>query len=31
MSVEPPVVSFGSIEHVRGIEFLVDLLSAETD
>ena len=31
MSVEPPVVSIGSIEHVRGIEFLVEVLSAETE
>ena len=30
MSVEPPVVSFGSIEHIRGIEFLVEVLSAKT-
>lgn len=30
MSVEPPGVSFGSIEHVRGIEFLVEVLSAKT-
>lgn len=30
MSVEPPVVSFGSIEHIRGIEFLVDVLSSKT-
>ena len=30
MSVEPPVVSFGSIEHIRGIEFLVEVLSART-
>ena len=30
MSVEPPVVSFGSIEHIRGIEFLVDVLTAKT-
>ena len=29
MSVEPPVVSFGSIEHIRGIEFLVDVLSSK--
>ncbi len=28
MSVEPPVVSFGSIEHVRGIEFLVKVLGS---
>ena len=30
MSVEPPVVSFGSIEHIRGIEFLVEVLTAKT-
>jgi quinol monooxygenase YgiN len=30
MSVEPPVVSFGGIEHIRGIEFLVEVLSAKT-
>jgi quinol monooxygenase YgiN len=30
MSVEPPAVTFGSIEHVRGIEFLVQVLSAKT-
>jgi quinol monooxygenase YgiN len=30
MSVEPPAVSFGSIEHIRGIEFLVEVLSAKT-
>jgi quinol monooxygenase YgiN len=30
MSVEPPAVSFGSIEHVRGIDFLVAVLSSET-
>ena len=24
MSVQPPVVSFGNIEHIRGIEFLVE-------
>ena len=30
MSVEPPVVGFGSLEHVRGIEFLVELLSSKT-
>ena len=30
MSVEPPVVNFGSIEHIRGIEFLVDVLTAKT-
>ena len=30
MSVEPPAVSFGSIEHIRGIEFLVEALSAKT-
>ena len=30
MSVEPPVVSFGSIEDIRGIEFLVEVLSAKT-
>jgi quinol monooxygenase YgiN len=29
MSVEPPMVSFGCIEHIRGIEFLVEVLSAE--
>ncbi len=29
MSVEPPAVSFGSIEHVRGIEFLVEVLSSK--
>jgi quinol monooxygenase YgiN len=29
MSVEPPVVSFGSIEHIRGIEFLIAVLSPE--
>ena len=31
MSVEPPAVTFGSIEHIRGIEFLVDVLSAKTE
>ena len=31
MSVEPPAVSFGSIENIRGIEFLVDVLSARTE
>ena len=31
LSVEPPVVSFGSVERIRGIEFLVDLLSARTE
>jgi len=30
MSAEPPAVSFGSIEHIRGIEFLVEVLSAKT-
>ena len=30
MSVEPPVVSFDCIEHVRGIEFLVAVLSSKT-
>ena len=30
MSVQPPVVSFGSIEHLRGIEFLVGVLSSDT-
>jgi len=30
MSVEPPVVCFGSIEQVRGIEFLVAVLSSKT-
>lgn len=30
MSVEPPVVSFGSIEHIRGIEFLVGVLTVKT-
>lgn len=29
MSVEPPAVSFGNIEHIRGIEFLVEVLSSE--
>ena len=29
MSIEPPAVSFGSIEHMRGIEFLVEVLSSE--
>lgn len=27
MSVEPPAVSFDRIEHVRGIEFLIEVLS----
>jgi quinol monooxygenase YgiN len=31
MSVEPPVVSFGDIEHVRGIEFLVEVLSSKKE
>jgi quinol monooxygenase YgiN len=31
MSVEPPAVCFGSIEHIRGIEFLVAVLSSETE
>ena len=30
MSVKPPVVSFGRIENIRGIEFLVEVLSANT-
>jgi quinol monooxygenase YgiN len=30
MSVEPPEVSFGSIERIHGIEFLVEVLSAKT-
>ena len=30
MSVEPPAVSFGSVEHIRGIEFLVEVLSSST-
>ena len=30
MSVKPPVVSFGNIEHIRGIEFLVEVLRAKT-
>ncbi len=30
MSVEPPAVSFSSSEHFRGIEFLVEVLNAET-
>jgi hypothetical protein len=30
MSVDPPAVSFGSMEHIRGIEFLVEVLSAKT-
>ena len=30
MSVEPPEVSFGSIDQVRGIEFLVEVLSSKT-
>jgi quinol monooxygenase YgiN len=30
MSVEPPVVSIGNIEHIRGIEFLVDVLTVKT-
>lgn len=28
MSVQPPVIAFGSIEHNRGIEFLVEVLSS---
>ena len=28
MSIEPPVVNFGTIEHLHGIEFLVEVLSA---
>ena len=27
MSIEPPQVSFGSVEHIRGIEFLVAVLT----
>jgi quinol monooxygenase YgiN len=30
MSVEPPAISFGDIAHIRGIEFLVEVLSAKT-
>jgi quinol monooxygenase YgiN len=30
LSVERPIVSFGSIAHIRGIEFLVELLSSKT-
>jgi quinol monooxygenase YgiN len=30
MSVEPPAVAFGSVEHLRGIEYLVEVLSAAT-
>ncbi len=29
MSADLPAVSFGSIEHIRGIEFLVQALSSE--
>ncbi len=29
MSMEPPTVSFGIIEHIRGIEFLVEVLSSK--
>ncbi len=29
MSVEPPAVSFGRIEHIRGIEFLLEVLSSK--
>ncbi len=29
MSVEPPQVDFSTIHEVRGIEFMVDVLSAE--
>lgn len=30
MSVEPPGVSFGRVEQVRGIDFLVEVLNPET-
>ncbi len=30
MSVEPPAVSFGRIEHICGIEFLVAVLTEKT-
>ncbi len=31
MSVEPPQVDFSTIDQVRGIEFMVEVLSARTD
>jgi hypothetical protein len=30
MSVEPPAVAFDRVEHLHGIEYLVEVLSAET-
>jgi quinol monooxygenase YgiN len=30
MSAEPPLVSIGSIEGIRGIEFLVEVLTTKT-
>jgi quinol monooxygenase YgiN len=29
MSVEPPVVNFGTLDHVRGIEYLVAVLDSD--
>jgi quinol monooxygenase YgiN len=29
-SVEPPAVTFSSVKHLRGIEYLVEVLSAKT-
>ncbi len=31
MSVEPPQVDFSTIDQVRGIEFMVEVLSARTE
>ena len=30
MSARPPEASFGSIEHLRGIEFLIGVLNSDT-